>query len=394
MRRRAQRPYRDGVETTDPTLLWVPGGRPPPLPGRAVLVAVPVVLAAVVVAVHPSLHTGIAELVALIPWALMFSDHCPRRPYWLAALPIGAVAFLMADWKRTDLCLMLLVLVVAQWAINYPKAISLVTYACCLAVPVSWSLFGDYAQHSAAWVLGISLAYGSGLVLRSQQLALVRLAEAQQDLAAKAVVDERRRIAREVHDLAAHSMAVTMLHLTGARLALADGEIAEADAALASAERLGRTSLDEIRRAVGVLTDPDEASARAPEPGARDIKSLIVDYKRAGMALDVTVEGRPSSDVSIIGLTMYRLIQESLANAARHAPAARVSLSITWAADSVSIVVRNPVSGVVPAGRGHGLAGMRERVETLGGSLQTGRVDDEWQVRATLPCAVPVADAR
>lgn len=357
-----------------------------PLRVRVAAAAVPTLLSAVVFAAEPSWRTVGWLVVALLPWLLEVVNWCPRWPY-VGVLPVGAVAALMSQWRTTDLSLMLLVYFIGQSAVLHPPRLSGAVVVVCVAVPVGWQLGSAYG-HMGAWIIGMVMAWLSGAALRAQQLTVVRLREAQEELATKAVADERRRIAREVHDLAAHSMAVTMLHLTGARLALADGEVAEAESALAAAERLGRSSLDEIRRAVGALADPADVASRKPEPSARDVSALVEDYRRAGMPVGFTERGAPVDSDAVLGLTLYRLVQESLANAARHAPGAPVRVTVEWTADVVALEVVNPLPPG-PRGDGHGLLGMGERVALLGGEFASGPVAEEWQVRASLPCHAP-----
>jgi signal transduction histidine kinase len=193
-----------------------------------------------------------------------------------------------------------------------------------------------------------------------------------------------------VHDLVAHSLAVTMLHLTGARLALADGETAEAQSALAAAERLGRSSMTGIRNAVGLLADADADVNWRPEPDAGDLAALVEDYRRAGV--DVTLVRTGADDIAIdtgTGLALYRLLQESLANAVRHAPAQPISIRLDATPGRLELQVTNPV--VAPAQRsdGHGLVGMRERAEQLGGRFDAGPSEAGWTVHAMLS---PTAD--
>jgi signal transduction histidine kinase len=362
-----------------------------PLRVRAVVAAVPTALAAISLAVDPTWPVALGLLVAVSPWLLQMTRYCLGWPY-AGLLTLASVAWLMSRWRTTDIALMLLVFYVGQSAMLHARRLALTVLAACLAVPIGWQIGSAYS-HMGAWILGMAMAFLSGAALRAQQLTVGRLEAAQAELASRAVADERRRIAREVHDLAAHSMAVTMLHLTGARLALADGEIAEAESALGSAERLGRSSLDEIRRAVGVLAEPEDAGSRRPEPGADDIGRLVEDYRRAGVAVAFTSHGSAAQAGRVTGLALFRLAQESLANAARHAPGAPVTMHVEWCAADVTLVVVNPFTGPVQR-RGHGLLGMRERVEQLGGEFSSGPVGTEWQVRARLPCDAPALEPR
>jgi signal transduction histidine kinase len=262
-----------------------------------------------------------------------------------------------------------------------------------MAVPIGWQIADGYDRWPA-WLIGMTFAGACGVLFRKQQETLHRLQVAQQELADKAVTDERRRIAREVHDLVAHSLAVTMLHLTGARLALADGETAEAEAALAEAEKLGRSSMTGIRQAVGLLTESTDGVSWRPEPDVGDVPALVEDYRRAGVDVRFSCTGAPSTLEPATGLAAFRLVQESLANAVRHAPGRPVSIVLHWEPGGLALAVANDVEAtLIPSAPGHGLVGMRERVEQVGGRFSAGRDGSSWCVDATLPLAVDAETA-
>jgi signal transduction histidine kinase len=219
---------------------------------------------------------------------------------------------------------------------------------------------------------------------------------AQTDLARQAASDERRRIAREIHDVVAHSLTVTMLHLTAARYILSrDPE--GAAAALADAERLGRQSLADVRRTVGLLAGEGAVNSAtlAPLPGADDIPTLVADYARAGLDAHYTRSGE-AFELPAAGLALYRIAQEALANVAKHAPGAHVSVRLRTEADVLLQVsddgVRDAVdqdSRSTDAGSGLGLLGMRERALLLRGTLTAGPADNGcgWSVECRLPGA-------
>ncbi|OJZ69305.1 two-component sensor histidine kinase [Mycobacterium paraffinicum] len=234
----------------------------------------------------------------------------------------------------------------------------------------------------AAWLLGY--------VMRSQRLLLAEQIEAQKMLAQHAAADERRRIAREVHDVIAHSLSITLLHLTGARRGLQqDRDIDDAVEALEQAERLGRQAMADIRRTVGLLDNsPTKPAQTTPEPGIDDVGVLVADFQRAGLDAALRIDG-PTERVSpAVGLALYRITQESLANIAKHAPDSKstVVLRISAASASVSVDNRVPVAIAAPqSAEGRGLRGMRQRVELLGGAIDAGPTEDGWSVRADIP---------
>ncbi|UXA17771.1 sensor histidine kinase [Mycobacterium sp. SMC-4] len=233
----------------------------------------------------------------------------------------------------------------------------------------------------------IGIGWLVGYLMRVQQQLLIEQRRAQQKLSELAASDERRRIAREVHDVIAHSLSVTLLHVTGARRALReDGEIDEAVEALEQAEQLGRQAMADIRRTVGLLDDG--VNKVTPEPGVADIATLVDDFVRAGLAVTYDARGQLDRISAAAGLALYRIAQESLANIAKHAPdtCARMSLELDASAAVLTVANRLPVPVVGRCGTaGRGMLGMRQRVELLGGRIQAGPNDDEWTVRAVVP---------
>jgi signal transduction histidine kinase len=183
-----------------------------------------------------------------------------------------------------------------------------------------------------------------------------------------------------------------MLQLTGARLAL-ERDPADAARALAEAERLGRQSLAELRKAVGLLA-PGEAHSFSALPTASDIPALVREVTDAGLVVTLDCDGDLATVPPTAGLAMYRIVQESLANVARHAAPAAAHVSIKVDNGHVCVDVRNsaPASPRVASARdGHGLGliVMRERAEALGGTLRAGLEGGEWRVNAVMPGALP-----
>lgn len=225
-----------------------------------------------------------------------------------------------------------------------------------------------------------------GCLMRIQAQLMEEQQRAHAALAAHAATDERRRIAREVHDVIAHSLSITLLHLTGARRGLQeDHDIDDAVDALEQAERLGRQAMTDIRRTVGLL---DAAPMNiAPEPGVDDIAGLVDDFVRAG--LDLTFEATGSADAvsAGTGLALYRIVQESLANVAKHAPDAASSVVLRFSRTSATLNIVNNLPVTVGASRsdGRGVRGMRQRVERLGGIISIGPFGEAWAVRANIP---------
>ncbi|MGE2736568.1 sensor histidine kinase [Mycolicibacterium vaccae] len=263
---------------------------------------------------------------------------------------------------------------------------------------------GMIAVVTAAAILGAAVATGRvdtpwlylsfigigwlvGYLMRIQQQLLLEQRQAQQRLAEHAATDERRRIAREVHDVIAHSLSITLLHITGARRNLQqDRDVDEAVEALEQAERLGRQAMADIRRTVGLLDD--SVGKVAPEPGVGDIAALVEDFVRAGLDVDVEFSGSQERISATVGLALYRIAQESLANIAKHAPDAHAQMTLAVSSSSVTLTVTNRLPAPVAAvtrNEGRGMHGMRHRVEQFGGTISAGPSDDHWLVRATIP---------
>jgi signal transduction histidine kinase len=225
-----------------------------------------------------------------------------------------------------------------------------------------------------------------GYLMRTQRLLLAEQIKAQDALAEHAAADERRRIAREVHDVIAHSLSVTLLHVTGARRALQqDRDVDDAVDALEQAERLGRQAMADIRRTVGLLDNSPMKTT--PEPGIGDIGVLVVDFERAGLDVALRIEGPTHRVSAAVGLALYRITQESLTNIAKHAPDSRstVALSISTASARLAVTNQLPAAVAAQSAEGRGVRGMRQRIELLGGAIEVGPTHDGWSVRAEIP---------
>jgi signal transduction histidine kinase len=207
-----------------------------------------------------------------------------------------------------------------------------------------------------------------------------------------AALGERARLAREIHDVVAHSVSVMVIQAAGAR-AVMDGEPDRARAALSSVERAGRDALAEMRRLLGVLGDGERLRALAPQPGVEDLAELVRATCAAGLPASIRVEGQPVIVPAGLSLCAYRVVQEALTNSIKHAGPARAEVAVRWRPDVLELEVADDGPGPVtsPAG-GHGLMGMRERTALHGGSVDAGpRPGGGFAVRARIPLAIPGA---
>ena len=215
-----------------------------------------------------------------------------------------------------------------------------------------------------------------------------RTAEAnQRSLAAQAVADERRRIARELHDVVAHHVSVMGVLATGARRVLPKDPGAT-DEALGTIEDTSRTTLREMRRLLDVLRTDAEPADLTPQPGLAGIEALVEQVCEAGLPVTLTVDGVPSTLDPGVALTIFRIVQEALTNALKHAGEAtaqvRLAFGVYWLIVEIFDTGRGPAP---PDGHvGHGLVGMRERVALYGGTLRTGpRPGGGYRVYAKIP---------
>jgi signal transduction histidine kinase len=240
----------------------------------------------------------------------------------------------------------------------------------------------------------LAIAAMIGHILQLQQRLVIEERARQAALAEQAAADERRRIAREVHDVIAHSLSVTMLHLTGARRALQeDNDVDEAVDGLLDAERLGRQAMSDIRQTVGLLGARDAAPLRlTPEPGLSDIPDLVTSFADAGLQVESSIELDPASVTPGIGLALYRVAQESLANVAKHAPASAARLRLYVERGAAVLSVDNELPRPAPSGTpGAGLPGMQQRIALLDGEFHAGPGPAGWTVQARVPVTTVAA---
>lgn len=219
-------------------------------------------------------------------------------------------------------------------------------------------------------------------------------------LADRAVADERRRIARELHDIVAHHITTMQLMAGGARANIAEPEVVRD--ALVTLEASGRLALREMRQLLDVLRDGDEPEAvpSQPQPGADDLGRLVAESRLAGLPTEFSVHGPRRPLPPTVGLTVFRIAQEALTNARKHAGPARASIQLTYGQDRVTIEVRDDGGGIPPqegaptvGAGGYGLIGMRERVALHGGTLTVGpQADGGFAVVADLPLTTDEAD--
>jgi signal transduction histidine kinase len=238
----------------------------------------------------------------------------------------------------------------------------------------------------AAWMAGCGLTVLCALLIRHQFDLVAQLREAQAGLAAKTRAEERNRVARELHDVIGHTLVVSLLHVQSARLAV-EHDPADAARALAEAERLGQECLAEIRLTVGMLREDESGegpgTVMAPLPGVDGLPALVERFRSAGADVTLTVEGDTASLPATTGLAVYRIAQEALTNAVKHAPGAPTAVRLAVGAGRVTLTADSRAEP--GTGTGLGVISMRERAESLGGTCEAGPGGHGWLVRATVP---------
>jgi signal transduction histidine kinase len=326
---------------------------------------------------------GSATAAALLLGALAVLG--PPRSLLPAAVAASAAVAVIANGTSSNLA-WFGICALAAWCTLTASVAGAASYwlGAVLVLGSEWLFTVRHDPGWGAWLAGTTFSVvGCGFARRQHDL-VVQLRAAQAGLARRAQAEERNRIARELHDVIAHSLTVSLLHVSSARLAL-DEDRAEAARALDEAERLGRASLDEVRHAVGLLRRDGEADPTAPLPGSVDVPALVERFRGAGADVRATVEGDLAALPNTVGLATYRILQEALTNAVKHAPAATSTVSLRVAPDAVRLTVDS--SGPPRRGDGLGLLGMRERAESLGGRCEAGPGGTGWLVRAELPLA-------
>jgi signal transduction histidine kinase len=240
----------------------------------------------------------------------------------------------------------------------------------------------------AAWLMGTTARSRREAELATMAEANER-AEAEQQESARAVAEERLRIAQELHDVVAHSMSVIAVQ-AGVGAHVIEQQPDEAKKALEVISQTSRSTLNEMRRLLGVLRGEDGARSYVPAPGLVDVPTLVEQVRAAGVPVDLQLEGDLSSVPVGIDLSAYRIVQESLTNVIKHAGQAAATVLIQCNPEEIRLEVTDDGRGAgveAPAGaNGHGLMGMRERVSVWGGTLAAGpRTGGGYRVVASMP---------
>ena len=313
----------------------------------------------------------------LVATAISFED-AQLIPFMVALFPVGlASAFLLGnqrDARRAWAGLAIVLGGITTIVFNIPGH----AHAEIIFIPVDFGI---------AWAAGFALR-GRSVQAEAAEIRAAQ-AEREREAAARiAVAEERARIARELHDIVAHAVSVMVLQVGAVRHKLPD-ELADDRDALRSVERAGRTALAEMRRLLGAMRDEQEEVSFVPQPGLDGLDTLLAEVTRAGLPVELHVDGEPFPLPRGVDLSAYRIVQEGLTNALKHAQATTANVTVRYALDELQIEVRdNGVGSSTTDGLGHGLVGVRERVKIYGGEMSAGAANGGGFVLSTrLPLA-------
>ncbi len=233
-----------------------------------------------------------------------------------------------------------------------------------------------------AWLAGYAMRERAEQAEAAEQRAIQ--AERDREAAARiAVAEERARIARELHDIVAHAVSVMVLQVGAVRHKLPES-LADDREALQGVERAGRTALTEMRRLLSAMRRDGEEAELVPQPGLDGLDALLAEVGRAGLPVELHVDGQPYPLPRGIDLSAYRIVQEGLTNALKHAQASDADVTVRYRPDELEIEVRDNGRGSATSdGQGHGLVGVRERVKIYGGEMSAGTAGDGGFVLST-----------
>jgi signal transduction histidine kinase len=313
----------------------------------------------------PAGHWLLAAGIAFVDWRLI--------PYAISLFVVGlAAAFLIGNLRDPVQAGIGLAIIVAGSA-NVVYQMPGHSVAELVFIPLEFAI---------AWVAGFALHERA----EQAQAAEVRAAQAERerDAAARiAVAEERVRIARELHDIVAHAVSVMVLQVGAVRHKLPD-ELADDSDALRNVEHAGRTALTEMRRLLAAMRSDGDEAELTPQPGLDGLDSLLAEVGRAGLPVRLHVDGEPFPLPRAIDLSAYRIVQEGLTNALKHARASRADVTVRYGPDELQIEVRDNGEGNSTSdGLGHGLVGIRERVKIYGGEMAVGTANGSGFILST-----------
>ena len=365
------------------------------------------------------LVSAVAAVLFVVAWSTLSLTHDVAESLWPVVAAVGVLPLLLvrvapfvagAVWAVGGLTIPLFFDTTPGY--TFPWQVSaflvLLTLVVVVSVRSSWRqvlltwvgslllIIITLPEQRAGWAFGITAFMAVGILLRwlvvSRRQLAVQTEEKELEQARRAVAEERTRIARDLHDVVAHRMSMVVVQAQSAQYRL-DGvqpEVAEEFQLVADQ---AREALNEVRGMRGVLRSDGQLPEQVPQPGTADVERLLVDAVAAGLPLEWTAAGDPATCGEARAMVLYRILQESIANASRHAPGAPVRVDLQYG-EVVHLAVVNgrapgqasPGAGGGPAG--HGIPGMQSRAAAVGGTVEAGPTDDGgFSVRVTLPGA-------
>ena len=328
------------------------------------------------------------EVYAVVNAAMASTVAIRRRFPTAAGAAAGLLSLAAGDfWGPPDLSTYavswgLAMYGLAVWSRPRPFVATVVAFAVALAVSAALGLTTPgFPQFVLTWLVALLLVR----FLVGDREQRLQLAERERDLSAReALLEERQRIARELHDVIAHEVSMIVVQAGAERRALGAQNPSTREV-LQTIENVGRGALEEMRRMVGMLRTNDRP---APQPGLGDLEDLVGRIRESGLAVDLMVEGERRDLPAGVELCAYRVAQEALTNALKHASTARVTVRVDYRPEELIVEVLDDGRGsdLAPVAGGHGLIGMQERVAMYRGKLTAGkRPDGGFQVVAQLP---------
>jgi signal transduction histidine kinase len=323
-------------------------------------------------------HPAVALLIAVAVWAVMPSDEALQLPVMVALYTIGA----QTEWR------------VAAIAAAGAAGVAVIADAAWGGGNVNdhGGLLGHTIEATASCAAAVAL----GLYVAARRRVLdglreraERLDRENELLADRAVAEERTRIAQELHDIVAHNVTLMVVEAQALGATVRDERVAQRTDAIAD---LGRQAMTEMHTTLRLLRGESEAPELAPQPGLDQLERLLEQLRRAGLEVELAIEGQPHALPRSVELSAYRIIQEALTNVVKHAAGARTEVNVAYTSEALELTVVDHGDTAPPAAakersNGHGLIGMQERVALFGGTLTTQALPNGFRVTATLPYA-------
>jgi signal transduction histidine kinase len=337
-------------------------------------------------------------LLLVAACALPFAAGASRPRLTRAGWPLAA-ALLLAAGAGTALLAyrpaegdgaVLFFIALAAWvAATCDPRVSIPAGLLIVAIPQVAGYAGG-SRTPATAAIGTAFAWVAGAAMRAWARTAAELIELQAAAARHQIAAERQQLAREFHDLVGHTLSVAMLHMNAVRMSLDDDETGEALEALDQAQRSGREAMREMRQTVVLLGAPPSEGPPAALPHVRDLPQLVAEYAAAGLRVSLDASGGLAAIPGDVGLAAYRIAQESLTNAAKHAPESAARVRVRASPAELRLLVSNDIGPPAPAlaagpGTGHGIAGMTQRARLAGGTLMAGPANGQWRVEAAFP---------